>query len=229
MSAIQRPRPDDPRVQRTRAAVMEAARALFLRQGYAGTTMDEIAERAGITKRTLYNNYGDKEALFRQVVADLMGYAEAFARSLAAEFARPVTRGEVHARLEALAGRMALAILRPEVIQMRRMVIGEFRSFPELGRQYYDRAPGRVIRALGAGFARWQRLGLLRITPREATPAARRFAYLVVGRLIDEAVLTGEVPSTTFIKREGATGARIFLELHAHPGQAGPPDGPARE
>src|SRR5678815_821106 len=80
------PRANDPRVVRSRAAVVDAARTLFLRKGYAGTTMEEIAAQAGLTKRTVYNNYGDKEALFREVVADVLAYAEAFARGLHEEF-----------------------------------------------------------------------------------------------------------------------------------------------
>src|SRR5262245_32129671 len=66
------PRADDPRVVRTRTAVLEAARTLFLRQGYAGTTMEDIAALAGITKRTMYNNYASKEALFSQIVEDVL-------------------------------------------------------------------------------------------------------------------------------------------------------------
>src|SRR5688500_7832035 len=80
------PRAEDPRVVRTRAAVVDAARALFLQQGYAGTTMEQIAARAGLTKRTVYNNYGDKDALFTQIVADVLSYAETFTRRLHEEF-----------------------------------------------------------------------------------------------------------------------------------------------
>ena len=74
-------------MRRTRAAVAEAARKLFLRQGYAGTTLEQVAELSGITRRTLYNNYADKEELFLQIVSDVMMYAEEFARGLHGEFA----------------------------------------------------------------------------------------------------------------------------------------------
>src|ERR1044072_3301943 len=79
-------RADDPRVVRSRAAVVEAARTLFLRKGYASTTMEEIASVAGLTKRTLYNNYPDKETLFRQIVTETMSFAEGVARGLRDEF-----------------------------------------------------------------------------------------------------------------------------------------------
>src|SRR4051812_12430562 len=58
---IARPRQNDPRVRRTRGAALAAARTLFLRDGYGGTTMEDVAAEAGLTKRTLYNNYRDKD------------------------------------------------------------------------------------------------------------------------------------------------------------------------
>ena len=96
------PRADDPRVVRSRAAVVDAARALFLRKGYAGTTMEEIAALAGLTKRTVYNNYADKDALFTQIVADVIAYAEAFARGLHEEFTAGITAANLRATLDDL-------------------------------------------------------------------------------------------------------------------------------
>ena len=97
------PRPDDPRVVRTQAAVVAAARTLFLRQGYAGTTMAEIAALAGLTKRTVYNNYADKDALFTQIVGEVMAYAETFARGLREEL------GAGHRRRRASAPRSTIS------------------------------------------------------------------------------------------------------------------------
>ena len=103
----------DPRVKRSRAAVIAAARALFLEHGYAGTTMEEIAAAAGLTKRTLYNNYADKDALFSEIVAEVMAYAEAFAAGLREEFAAGVSGAALDAWLHDVGRRLALGILRP--------------------------------------------------------------------------------------------------------------------
>src|SRR5688572_17693370 len=107
------PRADDPRVVRTRAAVIDAARTLFLRQGYAGTTMDDIAALAGLTKRTLYNNYPDKSALFVQIAADAIAYAERFAHGLHEEFTIGITAANLRAKLNELGESLALGIARP--------------------------------------------------------------------------------------------------------------------
>jgi AcrR family transcriptional regulator len=66
----------------TRRAVLDAARALFGRQGYAQTSVDEIADAARVTKGAVYHHFSGKEALFRAVYAEVE--AEAQARVVAA-------------------------------------------------------------------------------------------------------------------------------------------------
>src|SRR5436190_12054927 len=124
------PRADDPRVVRTRAAVLGAARTLFLGKGYGGTTMEEIAALAGVTKRTLYNNYADKDALFTQILADVIAYVAEYARGLRDELTVGVTASNLAAKLDDLGRRLAHAIVRPEVAALRRLLIAESREFP---------------------------------------------------------------------------------------------------
>ena len=213
MSAIvkraARPRADDPRVVRSRAAVLDAARTLFLRHGYAGTTMEDIAAAAGLTKRTLYNNYGDKEALFTEIVSHVLAYAEEFVRELHEEFAAEITKANLHDRLHDLGGRLALGIVRPEVIALRRLLIGESRVFPSLAADYFDRAPGQVIDALAAGFASLGRRRLLRVS--NPHRAAAQFAYLVAGEPLDRAVLVGSVPTKAQVIARAHDGVETFL------------------
>jgi TetR/AcrR family transcriptional regulator, mexJK operon transcriptional repressor len=210
------PRADDPRVVRTRAAVVAAARTLFLRQGYAGTTMEEIAALAGLTKRTVYNNYGEKDALFRQIVADVISYANEFVRGLQEEFTVGITRANLSARLDELGRRLALGIVRPDVIALRRLLIGEARDFPALAAEYFERAPGQVIDALASGFAHLAQAGLLRVA--DSRRAAAQFAYLVAGEPLDRAILVGTVPPKQQIIACAREGVQTFLARYASPG-----------
>jgi TetR/AcrR family transcriptional repressor of mexJK operon len=203
------PRADDPRVVRSRAAIVDAARTLFLRQGYAGTTMDEIAALAGIAKRTVYNNFADKEALFNQIMAETIAFAEEFARSLRDELADGITAANLRATLDDLGRRLALAIVRPDVIALRRLLVGEAREFPALAAQYFDRAPGQVLEALASGFARLRKSGLLRVA--DARLAAAQFAYLLVGEPLDRAVLTGTIPPKAHVIAGAREGVQTFL------------------
>ena len=203
------PRADDPRVVRSRAAVVDAARTLFLRKGYAGTTMEEIAALAGLTKRTLYNNYADKDALFTQIVAEVIAYAVEFARGLDEEFTVEIKAANLRTTLDDLGRRLALGIVRAEVIALRRLLIGEAREFPALAAEYYDRAPGQVLEALASGFKHLGKLGLLRVP--DARIAAAHFAYLVAGEPLDQAMLVGTIPPREQVIACAREGVRTFL------------------
>lgn len=194
---------------RSRAAAVDAARALFMRKGYAGTTMEEIAALAGLTKRTLYNNYADKEELFTGIVADVIANAEAFARGLRQEFTVGITAANLGGALDELGRRMAVAIMHPEVIALRRLLIGEARSFPSLAREYFDAAPGQVIDALSSRFTHLGRLGLLRVE--DGRRAAAQFAYLVVGESLDRAMLVGTIPRKEDVIAFAKDGVETFL------------------
>lgn len=203
----------DPRVLRSRAAAIEAARTLFLRNGYGGTTMEDIAELAGLTKRTLYNNYSDKSSLFEEIVAEVTAFAASFARELPQSLAGVENARDLGERLTDLAQRLALAIARPDVIALRRLLIGEARDFPALASQYFERAPRQVIRSLAAEFARLRKRGLLAADDERL--AASQFAYLVVGDPLDRAMLTGALPSEAAMIRYAREGAATFLARFA--------------
>jgi AcrR family transcriptional regulator len=66
----------------TRQAVLAAARSLFGKNGYAQTSVEEIADAARVTKGAVYHHFAGKEALFRAVYAEVE--AEAQARAVAA-------------------------------------------------------------------------------------------------------------------------------------------------
>lgn len=56
--------PGRPKDADKHAAILEAAKQLFVQNGYEGTSMDQIASAAGVSKLTLYSHFGDKEHLF---------------------------------------------------------------------------------------------------------------------------------------------------------------------
>jgi TetR/AcrR family transcriptional regulator, mexJK operon transcriptional repressor len=198
----------DPRVIRTRAAVLEAATALFLRFGYAATSMDDIAAAAGVSKRTVYNNYADKAELFREVALTSMTIAERFADHAAAELAEPE---DLPAALTALARRLASEATSPRVVRLRRLLIGEAGRFPELAADYYDLVPGRVMATIATAFGRLAARGRLRLT--DPQRAAEQFAFLVLGPALDRALFAGHdaPPDPDRLARAADDGVRTFL------------------
>lgn len=207
------PRAADPRVVRTRTAVAAAARTLFLRDGYAGTTMEAIAEHAGLTKRTVYNNYADKSALFTQIVEDVITYSEEFSRGLHEEFTVGITAENLETSVQDLGRRLATGIVRKDVVALRRLLISEARAFPALATSYFERAPGQVLEALARGFMHLSRRRLLRIG--NAQRAAAQFAYLVAGEPLDRAMGTGIIPSKRRLVACARDGVETFLSRYA--------------
>ena len=55
---------------RTRAQLIDAAATVFARRGFAGASLDEVAEEAGLTKGAVYSNFDSKEELFQAVIDD---------------------------------------------------------------------------------------------------------------------------------------------------------------
>lgn len=60
--------PGRPKDMEKRSAILAAAKALFIRNAFAGTSMDAIAADAGVSKLTVYSHFGDKDNLFREVI-----------------------------------------------------------------------------------------------------------------------------------------------------------------
>lgn len=60
--------PGRPKDLEKRAAILAAAKSLFIRNAFARTSMDAIAAEAGVSKLTVYSHFGDKDNLFREVI-----------------------------------------------------------------------------------------------------------------------------------------------------------------
>ena len=65
---VKSPGPGRPKDMDKRAAILVAAKALFIRNAFAGTSMDAIASEASVSKLTVYSHFGDKDNLFREVI-----------------------------------------------------------------------------------------------------------------------------------------------------------------
>ncbi|MCL2731802.1 MAG: TetR/AcrR family transcriptional regulator [Actinomycetia bacterium] len=201
----------DPRTLRTRAAVAEAATTLFLRNGYLGTGVDDIAALASVSKRSIYNNFGDKQTLFTEVVLHYTATAEQFAEQLVGSLA---TAEDVPRALHELGRRHLATVARPEVLRLRRLIILEAARFPDLAAEYFRRAPGRVMAALTSAFAELHRRGEL-IAPDPAR-AAQHFSYLVLGSTLDTAMFEpGREPAApAALERIADDGVRVFLAAY---------------
>lgn len=191
--------------------IMEAATTLFLRNGYLGTSMDEIAALAGVSKQTVYTHFADKEQLFKELVLSNASRAEGFLHGLVGRFDE--TRN-LEQDLRTFARDYIGFVIQPQVLQLRRLIIGEAGRFPELARTYYEQVPQRVIETLGARLESLAQRGLLRIE--DPHLAASHLAWLVLTIPMDEAMFRGGEAHLTpgELERIADAGVRVFLAAY---------------
>ena len=202
------------RSARKRRAIMEAATTVFLRSGYLGTSMDEIAALAEVSKQTVYKHFTDKERLFAEIIlATIDRVGEPF-------YAGINTLGDtddLDKDLGELARRLIKIVLSPDVLALRRLVIGEAGRFPRLGRAYYERGPERTAVTLAAHFQRLADRGLLRLD--DPVRAAHHFNWLVTSIPLNQVMLCGDTEQFTAADLEdfADTGVRVFLAAYGQP------------
>ncbi len=189
---------------------MQAATSLFLRQGCQGTSMDQVAAQAAVSKQTVYKHFVDKYQLLREIVLDVSGTVDSFVAALAVL----QETQDLDQDLRNLARWYISSVAQPRVLQLRRLVIAEAVRFPELGRIYYDKAPKQSIDALAVCLQRLAERGLLAVE--EPHLAACHFAYLVLTIPLDRAMLCGEDEPFTPAELEhfADTAVRVFLAAY---------------
>lgn len=113
--------------------ILRAATRLFLTHGYEKTSMDAVAARAGMSKRTLYSRFPGKAELFEAVVHGVLG------KSLRALEENHALQDTLQDSLSAFAENLLEIALVPDVIAMERVVTGEARQFSELAARLHLR------------------------------------------------------------------------------------------
>ncbi|MEO6714328.1 MAG: TetR/AcrR family transcriptional regulator [Mycobacteriales bacterium] len=205
---------DDGRSARKSRAILDAATEIFLEQGYLGTSMDEIAARARVSKQTVYKHVGDKKRLFIRIV---VATVEQVGDPVYDAVLHLAESGEVEADLRDLARRQLSLVMQPKLLRLRRLVIGEATRFPDLGRTFYERGLERTIQVLTTAFEGLAGRGLLEIA--DPRLAAEHFNWLVMSVPLNRAMLTGndEPFSAAELDRYADAGVRVFVAAYGRP------------
>ncbi len=202
---------DEPRSTRKRRAILDAATAAFLDQGYRDTSMDAIAAAAGVSKQTVYQHFGDKQRLFHELI---QATVQAASDPVYDEARQLADSGRLDDDLRDLARRLLALVMQPAMLRLRRVVIAEARRFPELGRAFYDQGPGRTIATLAETFAELAAAGTLNAP--DPTLAATQFNWLIMSAPLNEAMLLGKDEPLTRreINKLADNAVRAFLAVY---------------
>jgi len=199
------------RTSRKRRAIVGAATELFLRNGYLGTNMDQVADLARVSKQTVYKHFSSKKTLFIEIVTNITNAGSDAVHSAAPRF---IDGSDLAEYLLGYACRQLEVVLTPRLMQLRRMVIGEVGRFPELGRSLYEAGPKRAMAAFAATLSDLASRDLLSIE--DPKMAAAHFNWLIMAAPLNEAMLLGDeaLPSRTRLRRHAEQGVRVFLAAY---------------
>ncbi|MEU3827382.1 TetR family transcriptional regulator [Streptomyces sp. SID486] len=193
-----------------RRAIMEAATGAFMSKGYSGTSMDDVAKLAAVSKQTVYKHFSDKETLFAEIVMATTDRVDDMV-DLVAHI--PADADALEENLTRLARRFLAALTHPQVLQLRRLVIANADAFPELGADWYEQGFERVLATLAGTFRRLTDDGLL--STADPLLAAHHFSGLLLWIPVNKAMFHGGPRHTEAELDHYATaGVRAFLAAY---------------
>jgi AcrR family transcriptional regulator len=159
---------------------MKAAFDVFARQGYAATSLDDIATATPVSRQTVYNHFGDKETLFLAVINEQITTNLDALRDATSTFpARVDTVDDAAAYLLDLARRITEVYARPTTTSLRLLIQTEAPRHPQLLALWRSRVTTPVWPALIGSLARLAHAGALQID--DPARAAGQYLTLVTG------------------------------------------------
>lgn len=187
-------------------SIIEAAQAMFLEKGYS-VSLDDIAERAGVVKQTIYSRFRSKEELFAACIRTR-------AEELVAPLVAAVPGQSVRDTLGAFAEQYRRVALEPARIQLMRLLIAQAEQFPDLARRFYEDGPLYVHHRLAGYLEKQAGAGALLVD--NADIAASQFLGLIKG-VEHLGALLGISAAESELQQRGRINNTVdaFLKLYA--------------
>jgi TetR/AcrR family transcriptional repressor of mexJK operon len=198
-------KPGRPSDEAKRAAIIEAASRRFMDEGFAATSIEQVAADAGVSKVTIYNQFGDKRGLFAASVEreceKMRGYF-----SIEEMPSVPIDK-----RLRVIARAMFEFLSRPEMIQFERRIAAETEHEPAIGEAFLAAGPRRMKAGFSAWLAHASAKGELAIADPDL--AAEQFVSMAKG-MGDLERRFGSRPSDAENDRRIAGAVDVFLAAY---------------
>ena len=199
-----------------RERILMSALEVFVQHGYVGTSTDQLAAAAKVSKQTLYREFGDKEGVFESLIR--------FAGQRVEDpFAPLVSRMHECDSAEQAVGLIAQqftrSIMDAQIQRLRRLVIAEAVRFPHLARMYWENGFLRTLLSIERCLTVLDSRKLLSIP--DVPSAAQHFAGLLLWIPGNRSMFAVEdpVPDADELDELIAAGAGAFLRAYA-PGEA---------
>jgi AcrR family transcriptional regulator len=161
-----------PPSKKKRQMILDAATRLFTEQGYEGTSVDDIAQEAGVSKQTVYSHFGSKENLFGLAVADKC-------RSSGVDEDAIDMEQPPDTMLPRVARSFVELVKSREALRVYAICTNSVESHPRIAELFYVHGPLRTVDVLSAYLRRQVELGRLAIADTDA--AAWQFFCMLKG------------------------------------------------
>ena len=190
--------------EETRGVIFEAARHEFAASGYAATSMDSVARRAGVSTKTLYRLNPNKAALFEGMITSRIDTFASVVR------VRACDGSDIKGALREALVIWGELILDGEVIALQRLILADGEKFPEIVETFYHKAIRRTEHTLANWLKAQSERGLIKVDDAETA------AGMLLGMLVfqpQRAVLFGHAPppDRAELERRAEAVAELFL------------------
>src|SRR5882757_1237409 len=190
--------------------IIEAATAAFIAKGYDGTSMEEIATKAGASKQTVYKHFTDKETLFTEVVECTASQTNDIVESVTMLLSEAKF---MEGGLQQLARRMTTTLMDDELLKLRRLIIANADRMPQLGRSWYEKGFERMLASVASCFQKLTSRGLLQTS--DPRLAASHLFGMLLWIPMNEAMFTGNNPrSKADLERHADASVEAFLAAY---------------
>ena len=190
-----------------REAILAIAAASFLEHGYSATSMSAIAAMVGGSKATLWSYFPSKEALFSAV----LDHATAAYRITLSSLLD--ASGDIEPTLRRFCISFLEKLTSPDALALHRLVYAEAGRFPEMGRIFFDRAPGMAHALLGGFLRSMMERGLLRSA--DPTRAAKMLISLCMSGVHQQLVMGfSTVPTAELLADDADAAMDVFLRAY---------------
>lgn len=184
--------------------LLDTALDLFLENGFEIATVEMIASRVNMTKRTIYARYRDKSALF------LAAVRRAIERQIVpSETLEGFDTGDLAGTLESVARLRIAQVMTPNGLRLQRIINTEGYRFPEIYAAHYELSARPVIDFVAGVLDRAIADGT--VAPIDTDQAARAFMSMVVGGQV-RSVVAGRPPSAAQLEERVEFTVRLLLD-----------------
>jgi len=192
-----------------RRAIIDAARHVFLRNGFTDTSVDAIAAEAGVSKQTIYNHFGDKKSLFTAVIETAQRDATQESETrFAKEFKES---GDLDRDLRAAARLWVELLVAADINALRRVILAEQVRHPELAAEWARPRSG-FEGALAERIEQQVRQGVLDVP--DIALAAHQLVVLTAQEAAQQSGLGGRVLSPAEIGKIVDDGVDMWLRCY---------------